>query len=116
MRFRVVLLEQAKADIEANARWWAINHSSEQAARWFWAIHAQLKTLANFPESHALSAENEAFPYEIRDKLVGLGSRPGYRAIFTIRGDTVHVLAVRSGAQAALEPGDVESPPAGSSH
>ena len=52
-------------------------------------MHEQLKTLADFPERHGLSAENDEFPYEIRDKLLGTGSRPSYRAVFTIRGDTV---------------------------
>lgn len=31
MKFRVVILPRAEKDIEANARWWAENHSLEQA-------------------------------------------------------------------------------------
>ncbi len=49
MTFRVIVLPKARSDIDRNA---------------------------DFPESNALSAENNDFPYEIRDKLVGLGSRP----------------------------------------
>lgn len=63
MTFRVILLDQAEADIEANARWWATHHSVEQAANWFEAVHRQLKSLEQFPESNALSAENGEFPY-----------------------------------------------------
>ena len=55
-------------------------------------VYGQIETLADFPESNGLSAENDEFPYEIRDKLLGLGSRPGYRAVFTIKADTVYVL------------------------
>ncbi len=54
----------------------ARHHSSEQAAIWLDAIQSQLESLTEFPASHSLSAENEDFPYEIRDKLLGLGSRP----------------------------------------
>lgn len=108
--FRVILLPRAEEDIEANAQWWATHHSVEQAARWFDAIHEQLKSLAILPESNGLSAETGDFPYEIRDKLLGLGSRPSYRAVFTIKDDAVYVLTVRRGAQDIIRPYDVDAP------
>ena len=95
MTFHVILLNRAEADIEANALWWAQRHSMEQAAIWFDTIHEQLKSLEHFPESNALSAENDEFSCEIRDKLLGRGSRPSYRAVFTIKDDTVYVLVWR---------------------
>ncbi len=111
MTFRVIILPQAETDIEAHARWWAVQHSTEQAARWFDAIHVQIATLTSLPESNGLSAENAAFPYEIRDKLLGLGSRPSYRAVFTIRADIIYVLTVRRGAQDILDPALIAPPP-----
>jgi plasmid stabilization system protein ParE len=99
MPFRVILLPRAEADIEANAQWWATHHSIEQAAHWFEAIHDQLKSLEQFPARNGLSAENDDFPYEIRDKLLGSGPRPSYRGVFTIKDDTVYVLTVRRSAQ-----------------
>ena len=110
MTFRVSILPQARRDIDRNADWWAEHHSAEQALRWSDAVYDQLAALAQFPESHGLSAENDDFPYEIRDKLVGLGSPKSYRAVFTIRNDTVHVLT-RRGAQDVIRPSGVESPP-----
>lgn len=112
MTFRVVLLPRAEADIEANAQWWATHHSIEQAAHWFDAIHDQLKSLEQFPESNGRSAENDDFRYEIRDKPLGSGPRPSYRAVFTIKDDTVYVLTVRRSAQDVIRPGDLEAPPA----
>lgn len=111
MAFRVIILPRAEVDIEANARWWAENHSIEQAARWIDAMHEQLKSLAEFPESHGLSAETSEFPYEIRDKLLGLGSRPSYRAVFTISEGAVFVLTVRRASQDVLRPEEVDPPP-----
>ena len=111
MTFRVILLDQAEADIETHARWWATHHSVEQAAHWFDTVHEQLKSLAHFPESNGLSAENDDFPYVIRDKLVGRGSRRNDRAVFTIQDDAVYVLTVRHSAQDVMQPRDIESPP-----
>lgn len=104
----VVILPRAEEDIERNARWWAQHHDASQAADWFFSVRRQILALAELPERHGLSAENDHFPYEIRDKLVGLGSRRSYRAVFTIRDDTVYVLAVLRAAQDLLYPGDVD--------
>ena len=73
MTFRVTITPQARGDIDRNSDWWAVHHSVDQALKWSDAIYDQIESLAEFPESHALSVENDDFPYEIRDKLVGLG-------------------------------------------
>lgn len=107
MNFRVRILPQAKRDIARNARWWAEHHSAEQTIEWVKAIESQLRALSKFPRRHPLSSENDSFPYEIRDKAVGLGRRKSYRAVFTIKGEELFVLTVRANQQRALVPGDV---------
>jgi hypothetical protein len=79
MRFHVSILTKAWRDIDRNADWWAEHHAVDQALRWSDAVYDQLDSLADFPESNGLSAENDDFPFEIRDKLMGLESRPGFR-------------------------------------
>jgi plasmid stabilization system protein ParE len=111
MTFRVRISPRVEEDIERNAQWWADNHSVKQAVRWFYAVREQLRTLDTSPTRHGLSPENGEFSYEIRDKLVGLGSRPGYRAVFTIVGDTVYVLTVRRGAEGRLHSEDLAFEP-----
>lgn len=74
-------------------------------------MYDQIETLADFPESRSLSAENDDFPFEIRDKLLGFGSRPGYRGVFTIKDDAVYVLTVRRAAQDELRPDEIDPPP-----
>ena len=111
MPFQVFLLPQAEADIEANASWWATHDSVNQATHWFDTVHAQLKLLTISPESNGLSAENDEFPYEIRDKLVRVGPRPSYRAIFTIKENCVYVLTVQRSTQEVVRPTEVDAPP-----
>ncbi len=107
-KYAVEILPRAEEDIERNARWWADHHDVSQATDWFYTVREQILALEQFPESHGLSAENDEFPYEIRDKLIGLGSLRSYRAVFAIRKETVFVLAVLRGAQGGLGPDEVD--------
>ena len=110
MTFRVIILPRAVAEIEANAQWWAVNHSHRQANVWFDNVYQQLHSLALQPESHPLSEENGDFGFKIRDRLLGSGSRPNFRGVFTIRGDTVYVLTIRRGSQGRLRPHEAPMP------
>jgi len=104
--YRVIIHDQAIADIERNANWWAARHSKEQAFKWYQAAFDALYGLATFPESHSLAAENEAFSYEIRNLLFGMGSRKSFRAVFTIKDDkddTVHILTIQRSSQDTLD-------------
>ena len=107
MSFRVFVTEQAVRDVVRNAKWWEKNHSHDQAFVWQQAIFAKIYSLDTFPESHPLSAENPKFPYELREALFGLGSRPGYRIFFTIVENQVRVLTVKAAEEQELSPEDV---------
>ena len=109
MSFRVVIHDMAKDDILRNARWWAENHSRDQAEMWFHNAFDSIEKLSTFPESHPLAPENDDFPFEMRELHFGLGSRPSYRAVFAIRGETVHVFTVRRAAQDAILPGELQA-------
>jgi plasmid stabilization system protein ParE len=104
VKYRVILYDQLKDDVRRNARWWSANHSHEQAERWFHFVFDSLEKLAEFPESHPLACENELVDFELRELLIGLGARPGYRAIFTIQSNVVHVLTLRAGEEDRLTP------------
>jgi plasmid stabilization system protein ParE len=107
MKFWLNITARARDDITRNAGWWAENHSLDEALRWYDTIYEQLDTILEFPESHALSAENDEFPHELRDKLVGIGARKTYRAIFTMVDSEIRVLAVRRTSQDAFMQGDI---------
>jgi plasmid stabilization system protein ParE len=109
--YRVIIDDKAIEDIERNARWWAENHSPVQALRWYELAFKAIYSLDTMPTRHGLSPENADFLYEIRDLLFGFGSRPSYRAIFTIQEDTVHVLTVHRSAQDTLRAEDIAFDP-----
>jgi len=102
MKYAVFVTDQAESDLDRNAIWWADRYSVEQAISWLAEVWKQIESLEQMPERFSVAPENEAFEYEIRQMLVGLGSRPGYRAIYTITDDRVIVLAVRRGAEDEL--------------
>ncbi len=105
MSFVVVYSEQAEADLFRNADWWARNHSLEQALEWERVVQEQVETLSEMPERHALAPENPKFPFfDIREKPVGLGNRPSYRAVYTIFESEVRVLAIRRASQDVFTP------------
>jgi plasmid stabilization system protein ParE len=69
MKFSVLILPQARRDVERIADWWAEHRSVDEALRWSEEVYDQIATLAEFLESNGYSLENDEFPYEIRDKL-----------------------------------------------
>ena len=104
MKYDIVLAAQARKDILRNAEWWAENHSPDQAIAWFDSIYAQLESLREMPERFPIAPENGSIEIELREMPLGVGRRPSYRAVFTIKPEPleVHVLTVRRASQDAV--------------
>ena len=111
MTFETQIAEADHDDITRNAVWWAEHHSYDQAIRWRDAIYKQLESLCNAPQRHPFAAESPQFKHDLHEKLVGLGNQRGYRALFTIREETVYVLAIHRAAQDSVHPDDLPSVP-----
>ena len=108
-QYEVIIEEPAQISIERNAKWWAENHSVEQAIKWQTQIYDQMREgLCVMPERHGFARENDAFEVELRQQLLGTGGRPGYRALFTIRQEAVHVLAFLACEQDDLDPAELQ--------
>ena len=86
------------------------HHSQEEAEHWQNKIYRKIHSLSDFPFSHSLADENPDFSYELREALFGLGSRPGYRILFTIVEQTIHVLAVRAAQEDVIIPDELFPP------
>ncbi len=104
MTFKIRYTAQAHADIFRNASWWAEHHSLDQALEFEATVERQIATLSSLPQRHGVAPENDKFPIEIRQMIVGLGAKPSYRAIYTIQDDEVLILAVRRGSQDEFTP------------
>ena len=100
-RYEVIITSSAARDITA-AHAWLSARNPVFAERWLERIRDAILSLDSLPESHALAPENDAFDDEIRHLLVGRGTP--WRAFFTIKGSTVHVLHVRYGGRDAWRP------------
>ncbi len=104
MTFEVLIEQPAHASIERNATWWATNHSVDEATAWKDAIYEQLEELQSMPERHGIANENDEFPFELRQQLLGIDQHKTYRALYTIRDKTVHVLEFLAAEQDDWKP------------
>ena len=100
MSYRVIIQPNAEAELDA-AYLYRYTRAPQAAARWFAGIVEAINSLAEFPERCPLAPENGHFPEEIRQLLNGT-RRDAFRILFTMQGDTVHVLHIRHGAQRYL--------------
>lgn len=104
MTYQVLLLARAERDLDEVTDWIARN-APQTAGRWFDGFVAALASLRENPRRCGLARENDAFPFELRRLLYG--RHRNYRALFTIRGDQVLVLAIRHAAQDDISPDDL---------
>lgn len=100
MIYRVLIQPSAEAELDAAYRYRAAR-APQAAARWFAGFVEAINSLAEFPERCPFAPENGHFLEEIRQLLYGT-RRDAFRILFTIQGDTVHVLHIRHGAQRYL--------------
>jgi plasmid stabilization system protein ParE len=92
----------AAADEQADAIYeWMAQRAPQGAVRWYNGLLDAIESLADFPERCSLAPESEHFTEEIRQLLYGK-RRNTYRILFTIQGNTVHVLHIRHGSRRFL--------------
>jgi plasmid stabilization system protein ParE len=103
MKYEVSITSRAEQEAQANHDWWAEHRSAEQAARWYDDFLNSALSLEQNPDRCSLAAENERFPYEIRQLNFGIGRKPTHRLVYTIRPKEVVVLRVRHLAQKAID-------------
>lgn len=106
MTYRVRLTEGAEADYEE--RLTALAERSPDAARKLHASYLKaLERLRDFPLSCGLSHENPRFAEELRHLLFAVHRKRRYRALFTVRGDEVVILAIRAPGERPVSPKDL---------
>ena len=103
MKYEVVITARAEQEAQAIHDWWAENRSAEQAARWYTEFWNAVVSLEQAPDRCALAAENDRFPYEIRQLNFGIGRKSTHRIVYAIRPTEVVVLRVRHLAQQEID-------------
>jgi plasmid stabilization system protein ParE len=97
MTFRVEISADAERDAEAILEWLLSEQAGETGIRWFVELERAIKSLESFPERCALAPEDPRFPFEVRQLLYGRKPHV-YRILFTVEGETIHVLHIATGA------------------
>jgi plasmid stabilization system protein ParE len=90
-RYAVVFEESAQADVRKSYEWGCRVWGKSETQQWVRQLRtAASKQLTFVPKGFPLAPEDDEFPEEIRQLVVGR-----YRVLFTIKGRKVHVLHVR---------------------
>jgi plasmid stabilization system protein ParE len=104
MAYHVEITPAAETDLADAYRYIAAG-SPRNALRWWRRFYGVAESLGLFPEAYTPAPENDAVPFEVRQKLYG-----SYRILFTIQGERVIVLRVRHAARLPLPPDELRNP------
>lgn len=105
-RYRVVIEPPALADIERYYQRAVDAGAGQHADRWFNRIVELILALDTLPEAGSALPEQEFFAEKLYQRIFGRG----YRIIYTIVDDCVHVLCVRGAGMRELTPSDISLP------
>jgi plasmid stabilization system protein ParE len=99
MKYRVVTLPAAEADIRKVAAWISEHLTEDAAAHWVEAIRQAITSLSDMPARCPIATEYRTSSRAVR-QLVHGRRRHRYRILFEIGDDTVRILRIRHSAQA----------------
>lgn len=103
MKYRVILTIRARNNFNAAYLWYR-NQSSEVADRWYRGLRNAIRRLSQNPDRFPLAAEDDTFPYPLREMLYGLGRKKTHRVLFVVRPNAVVIYAIRHVAQERFNP------------
>ena len=109
MTFDVKFSHEAKANVR-EIRDWIAKRSQDGALRWLDSLEQARTKLSTSANSFALAPEAEAFDEELRQILFNTRRGNTYRALFVIRGTTVHVVSVRGTGQELVRSDEINLP------
>jgi plasmid stabilization system protein ParE len=98
-RYLVIFEDSAQADVRESYDWGCRAWGKREAQQWARQLRtAASKQLGVVPNGFPLAPEDDEFPEEIRQMVVGR-----YSVLFTIKGRKVHVLHVRGAYVGAID-------------
>lgn len=109
MTFKVQFSDEAERNVR-EIRDWIASHSPDGALRWLEALNAARQRLEKSAGNLALAPEADVFDEDLLQILFKTRRGNIYRALFVIRAETVHVVAVRGAGQDLVGPDDISLP------
>ena len=105
--FEVLVSARAQRDLTV-AREYIARFAPETAERWYADFLNSLTCLEQDPHVRPLAPENDQFSFELRQYIFRSASGKANRALFTIVGSQVRILAVRRPGQPLVQPADLQ--------
>lgn len=109
MKYSVVLLPHAEGDL-GRIILWLKAHSPQGADTWIRRWLEVLELLESDPMSCGFAPENDDHDAEIRQVIFKTRRGRPYRALFTMKAETVYVLHIRGPGQRTLRRNELEVP------
>jgi plasmid stabilization system protein ParE len=106
MKYEVVALRRADADVRHITRWIA-QRSIQGANAWLDAYEQMLTRLADSADTYAVAVEDPECDIPLKQALFRTARGHNYRAIFTVVGNQVRILRVRGPGQPPLQPNEL---------
>ncbi len=98
MSHRISITARAAHDIEQIYRW-LDQRSPEGARRWYDVCMRSAQGLAQSSRAGSVALEAEELGIDLRERLFKTRRGQTYRILYLIKGDVIHVLAVRGAGQ-----------------
>lgn len=102
MKYNVIALRRADADVRHITRWIA-QHSTQGAEAWLEAYEQLLARLAEHADSCPAALEGADCTVPLKEALFRTQHGRTYRAVLTILGDEVRIMRVRGPGQPPLQ-------------
>jgi plasmid stabilization system protein ParE len=102
MAFEIEYTTEAENDLDGILTWLLQERQAgETGLRWYQGLRDKISTLSELPQRCGRAPESKSLPFEMRQLLYGRKPRV-YRVLFTVEGNTVHIIAVRRPYQDAV--------------
>jgi plasmid stabilization system protein ParE len=108
MTYNAQSTARAEADVD-HIYQWIFERSEEGAVRWYNAYCEAAERLRSSPLACGIAPESKNFAEQVRHILFKTRQGSTYRALFVVRGDTVHILCVRGPGERPVRPEDIAS-------
>ncbi len=107
MKHELHIAKRAERDRDEAFRWYRENYSEQFAIEWYAGISRAIKSLARNPERCGFARENDQVAFDLRELLFGQSREHRHRVLYTLSGNTIHILHIRHTARDEFDAKDL---------